>query len=88
MNGRTEITLLKSTALRGQTLLCPNKWKTRAALAEWEAARSRVSPEWRGAQPGATDAAHRASRLRGEQLKGCETLSVCDLPARIPSEAD
>lgn len=43
MSGKTEITLLKSTALWGQTLLCPNKWKTRATLAEWDTARSRVS---------------------------------------------
>lgn len=43
MSGKTEITLLKSTALWGQTLLCSNKWKTRATLAEWDTARSRVS---------------------------------------------
>lgn len=58
MNGKTKITLLKSTALWGQTPLCPNKWKTGAALAECDAARSRVA----GCQPGETDAAHRASR--------------------------
>lgn len=41
-----------------------------------------------GAQPGETDAADGTSRLRGERLEGCETLSMCDLVARILSEAD
>lgn len=43
-NGKTGITPLKSMALQGPKLLCWNKWKTRAAVAEWDTARSRVSP--------------------------------------------
>ena len=41
-----------------------------------------------GAQPRVADAAHRASRLRGDRRKVCETRSMCDLPARILSESD
>lgn len=52
----------------GAKLLCRNKWKTRAAEAEWDAARSRVSRP-HGAQPIDTDSAHYMSRLYGDQLK-------------------
>lgn len=85
MNGKTEITLLKSTALRGKTLLCPNKWKTRAALAECDAARSRVS-RCRGEL-----SLERQTRLitpAGCVEKVCETHSMCDLLARILSETN
>lgn len=84
MNGKTEITLLKSTALWGQTLLCPNKWKTSATVAEWDTTRSRVSQSrGRGAEPGETDTAHRSRRLCGDGLNVRETLSMSELLRRL-----
>lgn len=52
----------------GAKLLCWNKWKTRAAVAEWDTARSRVSRP-HGARPKDTDTAHYMSRLYGDRLK-------------------
>lgn len=52
----------------GAKLLCWSKWKTRAAVAEWDAARSRVSRPHR-AQFTDTDKPHYMSRLYGDQPK-------------------
>lgn len=50
----------------GAKLLCQSKWKTRAAVAEWDTERSRVS--WpHGARPIDTDTAHYMSRLYCDQ---------------------
>lgn len=52
----------------GAELLCPSKWKTRAAVAEWDTAISPVSRP-HGALPIDTDMAHYMSRLYGRRLR-------------------
>lgn len=68
----------------GAKLLCRSKWKTRAAVAEWDSARSRVSRP-HGARSIDTDSAHYMSRLYDQprSVLCCETLSMYDSRGKL-----
>lgn len=78
MNGRTEITLVKSVALRGENPLCRNKWKTRPPRLKGTL-RDLLFRRFTGAQPTVTDTAHYTGRLYGVE---CELLSTYDLQGK------